>query len=159
MAANPTIYCLEKITDYSQFESLCHDLMAHHDYPNIEPLGGFSDKGRDAIHVDRSNKVTVFAYSVREDWKQKLKEDSAKVRTHGHSCHRFVFVTTASLTASEKDQSKATIKEEFGWQLEVYDIERLRIWLDVEQCINRKVEAFLFTLNEEDVTTAAHDFE
>jgi hypothetical protein len=38
-------------------------------------LGGFSDKGRDAIHVSRfSGEITIFAYSVREDWNKKLNE-------------------------------------------------------------------------------------
>ncbi len=69
---------------------------------------------------------------------------AAKVRTHGHSCHRFVFVTNASLTASEKDQAKATIKEEFGWQLEIYDIERPRIWLDVDSQHIKKNHLHLF---------------
>ena len=51
MAANITIYCLEEVTDYFEFERFCHDLMALEGYSSIEPLGGFKDKGRDAIHV------------------------------------------------------------------------------------------------------------
>jgi hypothetical protein len=65
MGANVTIYCLEELTDYLQFERLCHDLMALEGYKDIEPLGGFSDKGRDAILVDNSRN-TIFAYSVRK---------------------------------------------------------------------------------------------
>ena len=71
MAADPTIYCLEAITDYFEFERLCHDLMSLEGYKSIEPLGGFSDKGRDAIHINKSNETTIFAYSVREDWRAK----------------------------------------------------------------------------------------
>jgi hypothetical protein len=69
MAADPIVYCLEQLTDYDQFERLCHDLMALDGYRGIEPLGGSKDKGRDAIHVAASTNgaVTVFAYSVRED--------------------------------------------------------------------------------------------
>ena len=99
MGANVTIYCLERITDYLQFERLCHDLMALEGYNNIEPLGGFTDKGRDAVHVDKT-KSTVFAYSVREDWKIKLIEIAGKVRGHGHDCDELVFVTTAEFSAS-----------------------------------------------------------
>ena len=39
MAADPIIYCLENLTDYDQFERLCHDLMAASGYRTIEPLG------------------------------------------------------------------------------------------------------------------------
>jgi hypothetical protein len=40
MAADPIIYCLEHITDYDQFERLCHDLMVLEGRDNLEPLGG-----------------------------------------------------------------------------------------------------------------------
>src|SRR5438105_13004256 len=71
MAADLLVYCLEQVTDYDQFERLSHDLMALNGYPNIEPLGGSKDKGRDALHSDKNSdgKTTVFAYSVREDWR------------------------------------------------------------------------------------------
>jgi hypothetical protein len=51
MAADPIIYCLEHVTDYGQFERLCHDLMISEGWDNIESLGGMKDKGRDAIHI------------------------------------------------------------------------------------------------------------
>ena len=61
-------------------QRLCHDLMALDGYRNIEPLGGCKDKGRDAIHVDSSTgKVTIFAYSVRDDWRTKLDEETALI--------------------------------------------------------------------------------
>src|SRR5882724_12022783 len=68
---------LEHLTDYAQFERLCHDLMAASGCTAIEPLGGTKDKGRDALHVDHNDPgtVTIFAYSVREDWQKKLDED------------------------------------------------------------------------------------
>ena len=130
MGANVTIYCLEKITDYLQFERLCHDLMALEGYKDIEPLGGFSDKGRDAVHVDKT-KNTVFAYSVREDWKVKLIEDAGKIRKHGHDCDDLVFITTAEFSASARDQAVKEIKEDFGWKLKLYGAERLRILLEI----------------------------
>src|SRR3954447_22246677 len=99
MAADPLIYCLKELTDYDQFERLCHDLMALSGFADIEPLGGSKDKGRDALHVSRNGKsTTIFAYSVREDWEKKLKEDADKVITHSHVCNRFVFLCTERLT-------------------------------------------------------------
>lgn len=132
MSASPTIYCLEQITDYLQFERLCHDLMALEGYPAIEPLGGFKDKGRDAIHTDSSNRVTIFAYSVREDWRVKLVEDAGKVRKHGHKCDLFVFITTADFTPSERDEAIQDVSDTFGWKLDLYGVERLRVLLDSE---------------------------
>lgn len=131
MAANLTIYCLENITDYLGFERLCHDLMALEGYSSIEPLGGFSDKGRDAIHVSASNETTIFAYSVREDWRAKLAEDAEKVYKHGHACCRLVFVTTANVTAHQRDEAVEFIRDEFDWHLDLFDVERLRVLLEV----------------------------
>lgn len=131
MAADPIIYCLQELTDYDQFERLCSDVMAGLDYPGIEPLGGRADKGRDAIFANRGDPASaaVFSYSVRQDWRTKLDEDCEKVRKHGHSCRRFVFVNTSSLTANDKDVAKKEVHDKFGWDLVIYDLERLRVEL------------------------------
>ncbi len=130
MAANLTAYCLGEVTDYIDFERLCHHLMSLAGYNLIEPLGRFNDKGRDAVHVNASNKTTIFAYSVREDWRAKLAEDAKKIDEHGHACHQFIFITTARFTAHQRDAAIASIKEEFGWRLELFGIERLQVLLD-----------------------------
>jgi len=132
VGADVTIYCLQSVTDYFQFERLCHDLMSLEGYHSIEPLGGFSDKGRDAVHVDRAGRTTIFAYSVREDWRAKLAEDAAKIKKYGHTCDRLVFITTATFTAGERDEAVNYIQDEFGWELDLYGAERLRILLDVQ---------------------------
>ena len=128
MGADPLVYCLEQVTDYDQFERLCHDLMALDGYRNIEPLGGSKDKGRDAVHIDRRNggKRTVFAYSVREDWRKKLGEDAQKIQKHRHKCNRFVFLCTARYTASERDEAEKFIHDQYGWEFDLYGVERLR---------------------------------
>lgn len=131
MAADPIIYCLQELTDYAQFERLCSDVMAGLEYRDIEPLGGQADKGRDAIYVSRTEpeKVAIFSYSVRLDWRKKLIEDCDKVLQHGHTCHTFVFVSSASLSANEKDSAKKGVIEKYGWELTIYDLERLRVEL------------------------------
>src|SRR5262249_8304496 len=129
--ADLIIYCLERVTDYDQFERLCHDVMAAEGYSAIEPLGGMKDKGRDAIHVDRHDpsNVTIFAYSVREDWRAKLDENCTKIRNHGHACRRLAFLCTASFTATERDNAIAHVRDTFGWELNLYGLERLRVLL------------------------------
>lgn len=131
MAADPLIYCLQEVTDYEQFERFCSDLMALDGFANIEPLGGSKDKGRDAIRVDRSvnGETTVFAYSVREDWRNKLQQDSTKIHQHGHTCDRLVFLCTAPFTATERDEAIAFVVDAFGWPLELYGLERLAVML------------------------------
>jgi hypothetical protein len=132
MAANFTMYCLENITDYFAFEQLCHDLMVLEGYSSIEPLGGFSDKGRDAIHVSQSRETTIFAYSVREDWRKKLDEDAEKIYKHRHNCDQLVFITTAKFTAGERDRAIKDIRDKFAWNLQLFGAERLRILLEAK---------------------------
>ena len=144
MAANLTIYCLEEVTDYLEFERLCHHLMSLEGYSSIEPLGGFSDKGRDAVHINVSNETTIFAYSVREDWRAKLAEDAEKIDKHGHTCHQFIFVTTARFTAHQRDAAVESIKEEFGWRLELFGVERLQVLLDARHPQTKKRHPSIF---------------
>lgn len=132
MSADPIIYCLEQLTDYRQFERLCCDIMAGSGYPSIEPLGGSSDGGRDALHTNRhdADDITIFAFTVRADWKRKiLKEDCVRIQDEGHQLRRVCFACTSSLTASEKDTLKKDVKEQFSWECDIYDLERLRIRL------------------------------
>lgn len=143
MGANLTVYCLEELTDYLQFERLCHDLMVLEGYKHIEPLGGFNDKGRDAVHVDKS-KNTVFAYSVREDWQIKLVEDASKIKKYGHACDDLVFITTSRFSANARDQAVKEIEEDFGWNLKLYGVERLRILLETSHPEIRKNHPQIF---------------
>jgi TIR domain len=130
MAADPIVYCLEHLTDYSQFERLCHELMTLEGYPSIEPLGGFKDKGRDAIHVDQSSgRASIFCYSVREDWRKKLEQDAATTRKHEHPCDQLVYLSTEDYTPGDRDKAVTFIKQTYGWALEPYGRERLRTLL------------------------------
>lgn len=144
MGANPIIYCLDNLTDYSEFERLATDLMVYQGYSGIEPLGGFSDKGRDALYVSVNGKTTIFAYSVRENWRVKLSEDATKIKKHGHPCDELVFVTTSNYSASERDEAIASVKTEFGWELKLFGLERLRVMIETEhpEIISRHPQIF-----------------
>ncbi|MDO9106948.1 MAG: hypothetical protein Q7U57_18550 [Methylovulum sp.] len=104
--------------------------MAGSGYSQIEPFGGTGDRGRDAIHLSRINgKFTVFAYTVRSDWLVKLNQDCKRVKEEQHNPHEVVFVCTSELSGNEKDKAKEKIKDNFGWSLDIYDIERIRVLL------------------------------
>jgi hypothetical protein len=89
MSADRILYCLERVSDYRDFERLCSALLAGTDYPGIDPLGGTGDGGRDAIvRTDSSGRRVVFAYTVRGDWDTKLKSDCRRVKELAHSLRR-----------------------------------------------------------------------
>jgi len=130
MSADLILYCLERVTDYRDFERLCSVLLAGAGYPGIDPLGGTGDEGRDAIiRSDESGRKIGFAYTVRSDWRVKLGADCRRVQEKGHDPSVFVFVCTEVLSASDKDFAHKFVAEKFGWTLDLFDLERLRVQL------------------------------
>jgi hypothetical protein len=129
MSADPIIYCLEHLTDYRQFERLCSDLMSGCGYAGLDPMGGTADRGRDALFHNTGNELTIFAYTVRADWRRKLMEDCERVRDEGHAPAHLVFACISALTAADKDDAIAQVRKTFGWHLQIYDLERIRVLL------------------------------
>lgn len=130
MSADPIVYCLEHLTDYRQFERLCSDIMAGSGYRNIDPVGGTGDRGRDALHKGTEpDGLTIFAYTVRSDWRKKLQEDCERIKTERHNPNRVVFVCTSTLTGNQKDEATSSVFDQFGWLLELFDLERIRVLL------------------------------
>lgn len=130
MSADAITYCLERVSDYRDFERFCSALLASAGYPGIDPLGGTGDEGRDAIiRNDEEGRKIGFAYTVRSDWRVKLASDCKRVHEKDHSPDIFVFVCTEALTASEKDFAHKFVTEKYHWTLDLFDIERLRVQL------------------------------
>jgi hypothetical protein len=130
MSADLIFYCLERITDYRDFERFCSAFLAGCGYPGIDPLGGTGDEGRDAIvREDSAGRRIGFAYTVRSDWRTKLAGDCKRVHEKGHDPDIFVFVVTESLSASEKDFAYGFVTQQYGWTLDLFDMERLRAQL------------------------------
>lgn len=146
MGADPLVYCLQQLTDYDQFERLCNDLMSAEGYKNLEPLGGRGDKGRDAIRICRSDPedISIFAYSVREDWRRKLQQDADRIKEMDHKPNRLVFCCTAHFSATERDEAIGFIRRNYSWSLDLYGIERIRMLLSTihEQIVTKHPHIF-----------------
>ncbi len=124
-------YCLERATDAAAFEALCCDILSRDQYGSIEPIGGTGDGGRDAVYTphDARGTQTVLAFSLRKDWKTKLREDCRRVHQMGHTCCRIVFAFVKQPTPTERDSAIDEVNRDFGWELELYGLERLRVQL------------------------------
>lgn len=130
MSADAITYCLERVSDYRDFERLCSAFLASVGYPSIDPLGGTGDEGRDAIiRADEAGRKIAFAYTVRSDWRVKLASDCKRIHDKSHDPDVIVFVCTEALSASEKDFAPSFVAEKFGWTLDLFDLERLRVQL------------------------------
>lgn len=129
MSADPVVYCLENVTDSFQFERFCSDFLVGQGYRGIEPLGGSKDKGRDALYTAfgaEGVRRVICAYSIRKDWRDKLSEDCEKIAVHAHPCEQVTFVCTAAFTPTERDRATNYVRDSFGWDLDLYGLERLR---------------------------------
>jgi hypothetical protein len=71
----------------------------------------------------------VFAYTVRADWRVKFTSDCKKTFDNGHDPNVFVFICTEALTATEKDWAHGHAHDKYGWDLDLFDLERLRAQL------------------------------
>lgn len=128
MSSDPITYCLEHLSDYRDFERFCSALLVGAGYRGLDPLGGTGDEGRDAIiRSDESGRKIGFAYTVRSDWRAKLRHDCKRANDMGHAPDVFVFVCTQALSAAEKDFAHELVRDEYGWTLDLYDLERLRV--------------------------------
>lgn len=130
MAADPLIFCLEKLTDYLEFERFCCAFLCGVGYPELEPMGGSNDGGRDAvIRYFDDGRIGVFAFSAQAQWKAKLRSVSERVKKLWPQAHTLAFVCTTSMTASDKDWAHNYVAATHGWRLDLYDLERLRMHL------------------------------
>jgi NACHT domain len=130
MGASRTRLQLERVTDFLAFERLCNAVMGRF-YRDIEPLGGYKDKGRDALHYSRRRGVhTIFQYSVRRDWETKLREDLKKIQGHGHQCQDVVFISNQDISAGDRDRALHIVQEQYGWTLRLCGLERLATLID-----------------------------
>lgn len=130
MPADAFTYCLEEVTDYAAYERFCSDVMRQTGYLGIEPIGGTGDSGRDALHQTEAG--TIFAYTVRKDWEQKLYSDCEKVIHHKYPATEFIFVCIATFSASKRDQLVNKVQTRYGLKLELWGIERLKAHADAE---------------------------
>ena len=131
MSVNSIRYCLEHTTDSAAFESLCCDLLSADGYSSIEPIGGTGDGGRDALFASKEkSSKTIFAISLRKDWKTKLKEDLKRIKEVGHECNEIVFAFVVQPTPNERDEQIRKAKDVYDWSLKLYGLERIRVQLE-----------------------------
>lgn len=132
--SNHTDYRLSEI-DNGPLERLALDLLTRTDqYRGVDPQGGRGkDGGKDGLLLNGPGRKNVIVHvSRREDWKQKLKIDLGKAADHNRSYDTFVYVTNQIISGNQKpipDVAQPFIDEQ-GWEIDIWDGERLRTELD-----------------------------
>jgi hypothetical protein len=95
-------------------------------YPDIKPLGGQKDGGKDAVverfysHVGKRTR-TVFQFSLRKDILEKIKETIQRLNDCGTEYEELVFVTTTSFSTERQEKAKKLVRKDYDMHLEIYE--------------------------------------
>jgi hypothetical protein len=153
---------LAYFTDWAKFEQLATEIMRDEGYPDIKPLGGQKDGGKDAVverfysHEGRRTR-TVFQFSLRKDILEKIKETIGRLNDSGAEYEKLVFVTTTSFGAERQEEAKKLVRKDYDLSLEIYENRTLMTYLSnfengmfyrVFPDVRRQVEALLASEGE-----------
>ncbi len=131
---NKILWFLDKEIHPKNFERLCVDLLFLNGYRDIVPFGGMHDHGRDAEiilkGIDDLGEIAFFQFSLQKTWKRKLREELEKVKKYGHDISRFILITSRDVSGTEKDNLKFEVLDKYGWKLEIFPREWLRLQLE-----------------------------
>lgn len=127
MINDPILLTLTTLENHRAFERLCCDILSGDGFPTIVPIGGTGDGGRDAILRDPEDPEceTIFAFTLQNRWKPKLLSDCKKIKSMNYKPKKVVFVCVSVLSGRQRE-IESEIYRNFGWKLEIYDLERLR---------------------------------
>ena len=102
---------LANFTDWAKFEQLATEIMRDEGYPDIKPLGGQQDGGKDAVverfysHTGKRTR-TVFQFSLRKDILEKIKETIQRLNDCGTEYEKLVLVTTTNFSTKRQEEAK-----------------------------------------------------
>ena len=115
---------LQGIDDGGQLEQLVADLLARDGY-EVDPTGTRGpDGGRDAL-LERSGNKGILHCSI-QSIDGKIESDAEKAADRPESFDLFIFATTDNPAAVKRDRLKKELGEKYGWQVKIYDLQRLR---------------------------------
>lgn len=136
-----TRYAVQELVQPLEFEKVISEIIFNlsqdpaypeRTYPDIRYVGGSKDFGHDAISITWETEEldkTVFAFSKRKDWQNKLNEDLKK-RINDKHLRLFIYITTERVGAWKLPEKLAEISGKFRFTIDIIDIEDIIIWLD-----------------------------
>lgn len=153
-------YYLETITSRNEtqkFEDFCYKLCEQAICSNLRPHTGPDGGGDSKVdtetypvsdevannfyigEVGPVNERWAFAFSAKEDWKRKVKEDVKKIAETRRDYKKIIFVTSRFAKDKTRSQIEDSLSKEYGIPVTIFD----RSWI-VQEIIykNRKDLAF-----------------
>lgn len=116
---------LQGIGDGAQLEQLASDLLQREGY-NVDPTGTRGpDNKRDSL-FSRNGEQGILHCSVSQDLENKIHEDAQKAASRDEDYDIFIFATTQNPSGSKRDRLEGEISDEYGWQVQILDLQRIR---------------------------------
>lgn len=116
---------LQGIGNGAQLEQIAADLLVREEY-DVDPTGTQgADGGRDAL-LTRGDENGILHCSITDSWEPKVKDDADKSENRSENFDCFVFMTTADPGTTKRDRVEEELREEYGWRVEIRDLQRLR---------------------------------
>lgn len=136
--------------NWERFEQLASTFLAA-DFDDIRTTASPSgDRGRDAELYSTTDPTTLLQYSVRVDWKAKIRETILRIRAEFPNASVLVYVTN-QVIGSEADDLKAELRRDHRIHLDVRD----QSWFLERMHKDRQREVAAASLAEEVVTPIA----
>lgn len=116
---------LHAIGDGARLEQLVSDLLVREGY-EVDPTGTRGpDAGRDSL-LSRSGEQGILHCSVSGQWESKAHEDASSADERPEDFGFFIFATTQNPAGVKRDRVEEEISEEYGWRVQILDLERIR---------------------------------
>lgn len=134
MSLNKILWTIDSELDPRSFERLATDLLYRNGYREIEPIEP-QDGGRDAEEYPRRGRgrhgnVCFFQFSLRDDWKTKLREDAERLDEREYEFETLVYVTSQKARGIDRDRLSEGLWKKYGWDLVIFSREWLRLQLE-----------------------------
>lgn len=117
---------LDCFTDYRNFEKIANEIMRDEGYPNIKPLGGTADKGRDAIcesyFISSEGKnISVFQYTLEDYLPGKINNTIERLNNAKVEFNELVIVTPHDISTERKDTMTREARKNYNVSLSIFD--------------------------------------
>jgi hypothetical protein len=105
---------------WAQFERFCNAFLGS-EFPNLRPIAGTGDRGRDAVLFGTHATGVVIQYSLTKDWRRKIRETIARLRDAAIDCHLLVYATNHHIGPGIDNLRPESIRQ--GVSLDVRDLD------------------------------------
>lgn len=152
--------CCHKIQDGFLFEKFCKSILNSVHGVDFKPVGGIHDGGQDSFVYQDGNKRIIYQFSIRKDWKTKIKQTIERLKTNENLrdiSFSIIYFTNVEISQSEIDKFQIETLSNSSIQCLIHDNSKLKLEINAGEktrsiFIDFCTEHAVFTQIENQVT-------